>query len=49
VCLGFIRHLIAHSRSQLEAPTIRQLGIELAGKTEEDMPFFAPVIGAITG
>ena len=44
-----VRHLIAHTRLQLERATILQFGVEFAFKHVEDVASVAPVIRKVAG
>jgi hypothetical protein len=44
VWLRVIRDLIAHPWTEVEGASIRQPGLELAFKHEQDMPFVTPVV-----
>jgi hypothetical protein len=44
-----ISDLIAHAGRQDEMATVFEFGVQLPFKTEQNMPFFAPVIGKISG
>src|SRR5687768_10928418 len=46
--LGAIRHVIAHSRPQREAPAVGELRVELALEAQHEMALRAPVVGEIT-
>lgn len=45
--LGAIRDLIAHARAQPKHATIRELGFEISGHTEQDVALLTPMVGAI--
>jgi len=47
--LRVVRHLVAHTRRQVKAAAVRQLGLELAGNAKEDMTLLTPVIGSVAG
>ena len=44
---GPIRDLIAHAGPELKATAIVELGLESASETEENVPFLAPMVGAV--
>src|SRR5689334_15403581 len=44
VGLRVVRHLVAHARSEMKPAAIGQLGLELAGNAEQDVPLAAPVV-----
>ena len=44
---GPIRDLIAHAGAELKATAIVELGLESASETEENVPFLAPMVGAV--
>ena len=39
-----IGHLVAHARSEVERPSVSELGVQLAREAEQDVPLLAPVI-----
>lgn len=45
---GVVGNLVTHSRLQNESPSILELGVQFAFEAEQDVAFFAPVIGDIT-
>ena len=46
--LGVIRHLITHAGRQNEFPPISQFGFQATFQTQQNMPFFTPVIRQVT-
>lgn len=44
-----ISDLIAHSRTQLKPSPVPQLRVEITANAQENVPLFAPVVGAISG
>lgn len=45
--LGVVRDLVAHARLETEDPAIGELGLQLAGKTQQDVTLPAPMIRAV--
>jgi hypothetical protein len=47
--LGAIGDLVAHAGGEDVRCAVSELGVQFPGEAEEDVPFVAPVIGAVAG